>query len=127
MRLLARLMRKEAKKRKGGGSDIKLQIKTCQVRDVLQMFWSRSSGGGLEMVARVSTLAFEGVECRPVDVQIQISGGTVAFTIVGLGDKDIGDTYFISLILDRRAERFKWNNSKMKYVSPLCPPFLRRR
>jgi magnesium chelatase family protein len=44
------------------------------------------------MVARVNTLAFEGVEARPVDVQIQISGGTVAFTIVGLGDKAVGES-----------------------------------
>ena len=40
------------------------------------------------MVARVSTLAFEGVEARPVDVQIQIASGNVAFMIVGLGDKE---------------------------------------
>ena len=44
------------------------------------------------MVARVNTLAFEGVEARPVDVQIQISSGTVAFTIVGLGDKAVGES-----------------------------------
>ncbi len=44
------------------------------------------------MVSRVNTLAFEGVECRPVDVQIQISGGTVAFTIVGLGDKAVAES-----------------------------------
>ena len=44
------------------------------------------------MVARVATLAFEGVEARPVDVQIQISSGTVAFTIVGLGDKAVGES-----------------------------------
>ena len=40
------------------------------------------------MVARVSTVAFEGVEARPVDVQVQIASGTVAFTIVGLGNKN---------------------------------------
>ena len=44
------------------------------------------------MVARVSTLAFEGVETRPVDVQVQISGGSVAFTIVGLGDKAVAES-----------------------------------
>ena len=38
------------------------------------------------MVARVSTVAFEGVEARAVDVQVQIAGGVVAFTIVGLAD-----------------------------------------
>ena len=44
------------------------------------------------MVARVATVAFEGVEARPVDVQVQISGGTVAFTIVGLGDKAVAES-----------------------------------
>ena len=43
------------------------------------------------MVSRVSTVAFEGVEARPVDVQVQIASGTVAFTIVGLGDKAGGE------------------------------------
>ncbi len=43
------------------------------------------------MVSRVATVAFEGVEARPVDVQVQIASGTVAFTIVGLGDKAVGE------------------------------------
>lgn len=33
------------------------------------------------MVMRVSTVAFEGIEARAVDVQVQISPGTVAFMI----------------------------------------------
>src|ERR1700723_925213 len=44
------------------------------------------------MVARASTVAFEGVEARPVDVQVQIASGTVAFTIVGLGDKAVAES-----------------------------------
>ena len=36
------------------------------------------------MVAKVSTVAFQGIEAVPVDVQVQISSGLVAFTIVGL-------------------------------------------
>src|SRR5271168_2913235 len=44
------------------------------------------------MVARVSTLAFEGVETRPVDVQIHIASGAVAFMIVGLGDKAVAES-----------------------------------
>jgi magnesium chelatase family protein len=35
------------------------------------------------MVARVRTVAFEGVDVRPVDAQVQVSGGMPAFTIVG--------------------------------------------
>ncbi len=49
-------------------------------------------GRGADMVARVSTVAFEGVEARPVDVQVQIAAGTVAFTIVGLGDKAVAES-----------------------------------
>ena len=44
------------------------------------------------MVARVATVAFEGVETRPVDVQVQIAGGIVAFTIVGLADKAVAES-----------------------------------
>jgi magnesium chelatase family protein len=50
----------------------------------------KNFGGG--MVARVSTVAFEGVETRPVDVQVHITGGTVAFIIVGLADKAVGES-----------------------------------
>jgi Subunit ChlI of Mg-chelatase len=42
---------------------------------------------GLAMVVRVATVAFEGIEARPVDVQVQIANGNVVFTVVGLGDK----------------------------------------
>jgi hypothetical protein len=44
------------------------------------------------MVARVSTVAFEGVEARPVDVQVHIAAGAVAFTVVGLGDKAVAES-----------------------------------
>jgi magnesium chelatase family protein len=44
------------------------------------------------MVARVSTVAFEGVEARSVDVQVQIASGVVAFTIVGLADKAVAES-----------------------------------
>jgi magnesium chelatase family protein len=39
------------------------------------------------MVQRVATVAFEGVEVRPVDVQVQVAPGMPAFTIVGLPEK----------------------------------------
>ncbi len=44
------------------------------------------------MVARVSTVAFEGVEARPVDVQVHVASGTVVFNIVGLGDKAVRES-----------------------------------
>ena len=44
------------------------------------------------MVARVSTLAFEGMEALAVDVQVQISPGLCAFLVVGLGDKAVAES-----------------------------------
>ena len=44
------------------------------------------------MVVRVSTVAFEGLDARPVDVQVLIGGGMNAFTIVGLADKAVGES-----------------------------------
>lgn len=41
------------------------------------------------MVARVRTVAFEGVDVLDIDVQVQISSGLVAFTLVGLPDKAV--------------------------------------
>ncbi|HEY0144944.1 MAG TPA: hypothetical protein VGB93_02055 [Methylovirgula sp.] len=43
------------------------------------------------MVVRVATVAFEGIEARPVDVQVHIANGNVGFTLVGLGDKAVAD------------------------------------
>ena len=44
------------------------------------------------MVARVTTVAFEGVETTPVDVQVQIAPGLPAFTVVGLPDKAVAES-----------------------------------
>ncbi|MCI0467292.1 MAG: YifB family Mg chelatase-like AAA ATPase [Beijerinckiaceae bacterium] len=44
------------------------------------------------MVVRVATVAFEGIEARPVDVQVQIANGNVIFTVVGLGDKAVAES-----------------------------------
>ena len=44
------------------------------------------------MVVRVSTVAFEGIEARPVDVQVQIMPGRVVFNIVGLPDKAVAES-----------------------------------
>ena len=43
------------------------------------------------MVQRVTTVAFEGIEVRPVDVQVQVAPGMPAFTIVGLPDKAVSE------------------------------------
>lgn len=44
------------------------------------------------MVTRVATVAFEGIEARAVDVQVQITPGAVAFTVVGLPDKAVAES-----------------------------------
>ncbi|EFO32219.1 putative Mg chelatase family protein [Roseibium sp. TrichSKD4] len=44
------------------------------------------------MVSRVTTVAFQGIEAVPVDVQVQVGPGMVAFTIVGLPDKAVGES-----------------------------------
>ncbi|GLK79279.1 YifB family Mg chelatase-like AAA ATPase [Methylopila turkensis] len=41
------------------------------------------------MVTWVSTVAFEGVEARAVDVQVQVAPGMPAFNVVGLPDKAV--------------------------------------
>lgn len=44
------------------------------------------------MVAHITTVAFEGVEARAIDVQVQMVGGLPSFTIVGLPDKAVAES-----------------------------------
>src|SRR5436190_17044313 len=44
------------------------------------------------MVQRVSTVAFEGIEARAVDVQVQVAPGLPAFNVVGLPDKAVAES-----------------------------------
>lgn len=44
------------------------------------------------MVARVNTVAFQGIDVLPVDVQVQIAGGVPAFSVVGLPDKAVAES-----------------------------------
>ncbi|SHI13564.1 hypothetical protein SAMN05443248_8560 [Bradyrhizobium erythrophlei] len=46
--------------------------------------WQRGS-----MVQRVSTVAFEGIEARAVDVQVQVAPGLPAFAMVGAINPDL--------------------------------------
>jgi magnesium chelatase family protein len=43
------------------------------------------------MVQRVFTVAFQGIEARAVDVQVQVAPGLPAFTVVGLADKAVSE------------------------------------
>jgi magnesium chelatase family protein len=49
----------------------------------------KAAEGG--MVQRVSTVAFEGIDARAVDVQVQVAPGLPAFAIVGLPDKAVSE------------------------------------
>ncbi len=44
------------------------------------------------MVARVMTVAFQGVRARAVDVQVQLAPGLSSFAIVGLADKAVAES-----------------------------------
>jgi magnesium chelatase family protein len=47
---------------------------------------------GSILVARVRTVAFQGIEAREVEAQVTIAAGLPAFTIVGLPDKAVGES-----------------------------------
>jgi magnesium chelatase family protein len=44
------------------------------------------------VTATINTIAFQGVDVRPIDVEVQISNGLPAFTIVGLPDKAVAES-----------------------------------
>ena len=49
----------------------------------------RFAGQEEAVVARVATVAFQGVEAVPVDVQVMVAPGKVGMQIVGLADKAV--------------------------------------
>lgn len=44
------------------------------------------------MHAKVRTVAFQGIDVLPVDVQVLVAPGPIAFAIVGLADKAVGES-----------------------------------
>ena len=44
------------------------------------------------MVAHIKTIAFQGVEALPIDVQVHLAPGQNAFTVVGLPDKSVAES-----------------------------------
>lgn len=68
------------------------------------------------MVARITTVAFQGTEARRVDVQVQVvSGGKQIFNVVGLADKSVSEARdrvraaFVSLGLHMPGKRITIN------------------
>jgi magnesium chelatase family protein len=47
---------------------------------------------GRAVFTQVRTVAFDGIEARPIDVQVQISPGLAAFAVVGLPDKAVAES-----------------------------------
>jgi magnesium chelatase family protein len=48
--------------------------------------------GRNRMVSRVHTVAFNGIDVRDIDCQVQLSSGMVAFNVVGLPDKAVAES-----------------------------------
>ena len=44
------------------------------------------------MPARITTLAFDGAEARRVEAEVVLTGGQIAFHVVGLGDKAVAES-----------------------------------
>ena len=44
------------------------------------------------MTTHAPTIAFSGIDCLDIDVQVQVAAGLPAFTIVGLPDKAVGES-----------------------------------
>lgn len=44
------------------------------------------------MYCQITTLAFSGVDARPIDVQVRVSGGSFHFALVGLADKAVAES-----------------------------------
>jgi len=58
--------------------------------DCLHRWGVEVSGQG--MVARVSTVAFQGIEGVPVEVQVMVAPGKMGIQIVGLPDKAVAES-----------------------------------
>ena len=73
------------------------------------------------MLAKVSTVAFQGLCVLPVNVQVQISAGLPTFTIVGLPDKAVAESRervrasFLSIGLDLPAKKIIVNLYFLNY------------
>ena len=62
-----------------------------QNREGLTTLQVARAGAG-DMVARVSTVAFQGIEAVPVDVQVMVAPGKTGMQIVGLADKAVAES-----------------------------------
>ncbi|MEZ5875512.1 MAG: hypothetical protein R3D30_12030 [Hyphomicrobiales bacterium] len=73
------------------------------------------------MFARVTTVAFEGIEARGVDVQVQIGPGMPAFTIVGLLTRQAESRERVRGALNVIGSRCRQNASPSISRRPISP------
>ena len=62
------------------------------ISDAVQSDGAGSDCAGANMVARITTVAFQGIEAIQVDVQVLIAPGRPVFNIVGLPDKAVAES-----------------------------------
>lgn len=83
------------------------------------------------MVARIATVAFQGIRAVPIDVQVSVAGvGSPKFNIVGLADKAVAESKervraalaAVGLGLPRAASPSTWRRpiSPRKAVTTTC-------
>ena len=73
------------------------------------------------MAARVVTVAFEGVEARRVDVEVQLTTGQNLFMLVGLGDKTAALGNFEQVLVLDPSNKGAQNNIDILKAKPRTP------
>ena len=71
---------------------LRLPLNVAATACAFERLGTAHPGGQAEMYAQIATLAFVGIEAKPVDVQVQITSGQFAFAIVGLPDKAVAES-----------------------------------
>ena len=66
------------------------------------------------MLARVNTIAFNGLNTLDVDLQLQITSGLPAFNIVGLPDKTIAESRLNNKLEKNESCRITISESLLK-------------
>ena len=68
-----------------------LRVVTARANVARALLAAGSAAGGI-VYGQISTLAFVGIEVRPVEVQVRITPGQTALVIVGLPDKAVAES-----------------------------------
>ena len=68
---------------------VALRIFPSKIEDMINLLPNTK---GQNMTARIGTVAFQGIDTLAIDVQVQLTNGLPAFTIVGLPDKAVAES-----------------------------------